>query len=86
MLCISLNRAPTRGATTTSEHLSTGYAFQSTRPVAGRLLVRHATRQVPAVFRMLPRCSLMWPNRPRSTSCSTVIGGTSVKTVPLLAN
>jgi hypothetical protein len=40
--------------------------------------------QLAIVFRMLPMCASMWPIRPLVMSCSTVIGGASVKTVPLI--
>jgi hypothetical protein len=43
-------------------------------------------RQLPTVFQMLPKCALMWAIRPLVMTCSTVIGGTSVKTVPLFAS
>ena len=44
------------------------------------------SRQLPTAFRMLPKCASMWVIRPPVTSCSAVIGGASVKTVPLFAS
>ncbi len=43
-------------------------------------------RQWPTVLRMLPTCASMWAIRPLVMSCSVVIGGASVKTVPLVAS
>ncbi len=43
-------------------------------------------RHMPTVFRMLPMCSSMCPSRPSMMSCSAVIGGASVNTVPLFAS
>jgi hypothetical protein len=43
-------------------------------------------RQLPTVFRMLPKCASMWLIRPLVMSCSAVIGGASVKTVALVAS
>ena len=35
--------------------------------------------QLPIVFRMLPKCPSMWVIRPLVMTCSTVIGGASVR-------
>ena len=42
--------------------------------------------QVPTVLRMLPTCASMWLIKPLAISFSAVIGGASMKTVPLFAS
>ena len=44
------------------------------------------SHHMPMVFRMLPMWSSMWPTRPSMMSCSAVMGGASVNTVPLFAS
>src|SRR6266540_768527 len=47
---------------------------------------RRRVPQPPIVFRMLPKCSSMWPRRARLTISSALIGGIPANTVPLFSS
>src|SRR5215472_13526711 len=64
--------APDAGASQSLDHLGTSRFRRVTQPLI--------------VFRMLPKCSSMWPRSARLITSSALIGGTPANTVPLLAS
>ena len=56
------------------------------RDGVGRATRRRRVPQTPIVFRMLPKCSSMWPRRARLTISSALMGGIPVNTVPVFAS
>ena len=70
-----------------SPNSATGSAFDPTPWHAVRVASSVGdSHHMPMVFRMLPMWSSMWPTRPSMMSCSAVMGGASVNTVPLFAS
>src|SRR5215470_16021654 len=64
--------APDAGASQSLDHLGSSRFRRVTQPLT--------------VFRMLPKCSSMWPRSARLITSSALIGGTPANTVPLLAS